>query len=77
MSKRTKVKCNRMGTPNKRTDPMEPGVAAAGVVRSSAKKTSATILTQGGAGGWLLVIGCWLLVVGGWWLGAAGRGGRG
>jgi hypothetical protein len=55
-----------MGTPNKRTEPTEPGATGAGVLRSSAKKTPAMILTQGAAGGWLLVmvVGCWWLVVG-------------
>jgi hypothetical protein len=48
-----------MGTPNKRTEPTEPGVTAAGVLRSSAKKTPALILTQGAPGGWLLVAGGW------------------
>lgn len=60
------MKCSRTGTPNRRTDPTEPGVAAAGVVRSSANKTPALILTQAGDRGWLLVIRSWLLVAGYW-----------
>src|ERR1022692_3708466 len=49
ISRRTKVKCKRIGTPIRRMDPTEPGLAARGVLRASAKQTSQTIVTQRGA----------------------------
>src|SRR5579863_1721758 len=51
INSRTKVKCRRIGTPINRMDPTEPGLAARGVLRASAKQTSQTIVTQAAADG--------------------------